>query len=121
MNSTEPKPQERRRLKRRYLAFFTRVYDRNSGQMLGHLDNVSTEGAMIIGQFPIQSGQTFRLRMDLSEYIFGKAHLDFDAISAWCQPDLDPTFYNTGLKFIDIAPDDMEIIEKIMTEYVIHE
>lgn len=76
---------------------------------------------MIICQHPIQAGQSFHLRMDLSELVFGKAHLDFNALSVWCQPDLDPTFYNTGLKFIDIAPEDVEIIEQIMSEYSIHE
>jgi hypothetical protein len=89
--------------------------------MLGHLDNVSTEGAMIIGQFPIQPEQSFNLRMDLSEFVFGKAHLDFVARSIWCRPDLDPTFYNTGLQFVEIAPQDVEIIEHIMAEYGIHE
>ena len=113
--------EERRQLKRKYLAFFTRDYDRESGQMLGHLDNVSADGAMIIGQIPIETHKSFRLRMDLSEYVFGKAHLDFEARSVWCQPDLDPSFYNTGLQFLDIAPQDVAIIERIMAEYGIHE
>lgn len=113
--------EDRRKLTRKYLAFFTRVFDYQTGQLLGHLDNVSADGAMIIGQVPIESDKTFHLQMELSEYFFGKDFLDFQAKSVWCQPDLDPSFYNTGLQFLDIAPEDTEIIQRIMEKYGIHE
>jgi len=59
--------------------------------------------------------------MDLSEHFFGKEHLLFKARSVWCQPDLDPSFYNIGFKFLEIAHEDIKIIEQIMAEYGIHD
>jgi len=113
--------EERRRLKRKYLAFFTRVIDCETGQLVGNLDNVSPEGAMLIGKHPIQQDKDFQLRMDVSEHFFGKEHLRFRARSVWCQPDLDPSFYNIGFQFLEIASEDIKIIEQIMAEYGIHD
>ena len=113
--------EERRKLQRKYLAFFTRVFDRRTGEMLGHLANVTTQGAMIISEAPVVTREEFRLRMDIPEEIFGKDHLDFEARTIWCQADINPRFFNTGFQFSNIAPQDIDIIERIIVEYGIRE
>ncbi len=110
---------ERRKLTRKYLGFFTRVFDRHSGDLLGHLGDITIEGAMIISRKPIPTGIIANLRIDLPEYLFGKDHLDTKAQSIWCMPDVTPEFYNTGFKFLEIAQEDTQIIERILKEYAI--
>lgn len=113
--------EERRKLKRKYLVFFTRVFDRNSGQWFGNLADLSPEGLMLISEKPLPTGLDFSLSMDLPLDIFGTDRMDFDAHSIWCQPDIDPNFYNTGFKFADIAAQDAKIIQQIIEVYGIRE
>ena len=108
---------ERRKFNRKDLAFFTRLFDRDNGQLLGHLANLTAEGAMIISEEPVETDRVYRLHMDLPEEEFGKDHLDFEAKSIYCQPDITPQFYTTGFQFIRTSPGDIEIIESIITEY----
>ena len=112
---------ERRKHHRKDLAFFTRLFDRDTGQLLGHLANLTVEGAMIISDEPLETEKVYRLHMDLPDQGFGKAHLEFDAKSIYCQPDINPQFYNTGFQFVNISPRDVGIIESIVKEYKIRD
>jgi hypothetical protein len=112
---------ERRKHHRKDLAFFTRLFDRDTGQLLGHLANLTTEGAMIISNEPIETGKVYRLHMDLSDQGFGKAHLNFEARSIYCQLDITPHSYNVGFQFTNILPRDIGIIEGIVKEYRIRD
>ena len=114
--------QNRRKLKRVYLAFFTRLFDRETGALLGHLANLTAEGAMIISDMPLEVNRLYRLHMDLSEAFFSKSHLDFEARCVWSQPEaIAPKFYNTGFQFVKISPEDVQIITQIIQEYELHE
>jgi hypothetical protein len=109
--------EERRKFKRRYLMYYSRVFDRKTGSVLGYIVDLTTEGAMIISEEPVDSGLLFQFRMDLPEDISEKSFLDFEAVSVWCKKDIDPNFYDTGLQMMDIAKEDQEIIERMIQEY----
>lgn len=112
--------EERRKLKRVYLMFYTRVFDRKTGRLLGNLADITPEGAMIIHEEPIEVGQIHLLRMDLPDgFKFPKSHLDIEARSVWSRPDIDPRFLNTGFHFQNVSADDVMIIEGIMESYAL--
>lgn len=113
--------EDRRRLKRKYLAFFTRVFDESTGELLGHLADITAEGMMVISTHPIDTNQNYQLSMDLPEYLFGRDHIDFQARSVWCKPDIDPTFYSTGFQFQGVTPVDVDTIDQIIREYGIRD
>jgi hypothetical protein len=112
---------ERRKLKRKYLIFFTRVFDSQDGKWLGNLADVTSEGMMIISETPVETGKTFDLSMDLPADIFGQDSLNFKGQSIWCQPDIDPSFHNTGFKLLDLSEDELTIIQRIIDVYGIRE
>ena len=113
----EARVEDRRKLKRRYLMFYSRVYDRKSGRLIGHLSDLTVEGLMIIGEEQTEIHRRYVLSMDLPEDIFGKPHMTFEADARWCQRDVDPAFYNSGWHLEKIAPEDVEIIERIIEAY----
>ena len=114
--------ENRRKLKRVYLAFFTRLFDRDTGELLGHLANLTSEGAMIISERMLEIDRVYRLHMDLSEAFFTKSHLDFLARCMWSKSEeMAPKFYITGFHFVKIAPEDIQIIGQIIQEYELHE
>ena len=104
---------DRRKLKRRHLIYYSRVYDRANGKLMGHLMDITAEGVKLISEEPIEINQTFQLRMDLPEDIIAKPYIFLDAKSMWCSPDINPDFYNTGFRVYNMDPKDVELIDTI--------
>jgi hypothetical protein len=108
---------DRRKENRRYLTYFSRVIDRETGHTLGYLVDLTTGGALLVGNLPLKTNTIFQLRIDLPEGIFDKEQLDVKARAVWNQPDSDPEFYRTGLQLVDIQPLDLLILERLLTNF----
>ncbi|MBN2549039.1 MAG: PilZ domain-containing protein [Anaerolineales bacterium] len=108
---------DRRKFPRKYLTFFGRVFERDTGQLIGQMADVTPQGAMIISGRPLELDQDFQLRLDLPETIFEQDHMDFDARSVWCQPDLEPSLFNTGFQLLNMTPEKVAIVEQIIKEF----
>ena len=76
---------------------------------------------MIISEEKIEINKIYRLHMDLPEEQFGRNHLDFEAKSIYCHPDITPQFYNIGFQLVRISPDDIDIISHIIKDNVIRD
>jgi PilZ domain len=109
--------EEKRKAQRRYLLYYTRVYDAASRQQIGHLVDITHLGAMIISPDPLTEGQALRLRIELSDDIADKPHMDLPVRTKWCHPDLDPSLYNIGVEIENATAEDLEIIRRIVETY----
>lgn len=109
--------EERRNLERKHLAFFTRIFDRKTGQLIGHLADLTADGMMVIGEKPLDIDEIYQLQMELSITHFGKEFLEFSSRSIWCRPDIDPDYFNTGFQHLDLSADDIHVIRLIIEEY----
>ena len=76
---------ERRNIKRRKFAYYMRVLDDDTLELIGHLSDISNKGFKIDSQNPIAPGISFRLRMDLTSEVSNKAYILFSATSRWCR------------------------------------
>jgi hypothetical protein len=110
---------DRRSFPRKYLVMISRVFDRKTGKLLGHIADMTIEGMMIIGDLHLKANLVYELRMELPENIFGINHLDLVARSIWCHHDPIPTMHNTGFQLLELSDDDVAIIERILREYAI--
>jgi hypothetical protein len=109
---------ERRRIPRKYLMVYSRVFDRETGKILGYLSDLNLVGAMIISDDPMVEGTTVALRLDLPDPpLFSANHLNLNARVAWCQPDIDPAFYNVGFQFGTVTLEQHKIIEDMIEAY----
>lgn len=109
---------ERRRLPRKYLIIYSRVFDRSTGKLLGYLSDLSEEGAMIIAEEPLAVDAVLPLRLDLpNPRLFDAPHFNLDARVARCSPDLSPEFYDIGLEFREVTSEHKAVIEKMMEVY----
>lgn len=110
--------EEQRKLERKYLIVYSRVFERNLGKMLGYLGDLSLSGAMIISEQVQTVNSVLPLRFDLPDlHLFNADHLDISARVAHCDPDINPAFYNIGFEFLDPSPEEKEVIEKMMETY----
>lgn len=109
---------EQRKLDRKDLIVYSRVYERNMGKMLGYLGDLSLLGAMIISEQAQRENSVIPLRFDLPDiHLFSVGQLDISARVAHCEPDINPAFYNIGFEFLDATPEQNDIIEKMMDTY----
>jgi hypothetical protein len=110
--------QERRKISRKYLAIYSRVFERTTGQVLGYLSDLTRDGAMVISDSSMADNQNVSLRFDLPDPdLFSVDHLNIDAHIKWCRPDIDPAFYNIGFEFREIDPEQIKIIDEMIIAY----
>jgi hypothetical protein len=109
--------QDKRKLKRRHLIYYLRVFNRLNNELLGHLVDLTSEGIMIIGERLLPAEMDYQLHMTLPEEIMGKNKVDFDAHAIWSRKDVDPSFFGTGFRMIHIDPDDVALIQKLIEDF----
>jgi hypothetical protein len=112
---------EQRKLQRRDLISYLRVYGEDPGKPIGHLVDITTEGIMLISEDPIETGRVFRLRMVLPAEIDGKREVLLTAESRWCSEDENPAFYDTGFRLTEFSPEQTKIIEHLIQNYCFKE
>ena len=109
--------QERRAFKRKYLMFYSRVFNRQTGEMVGHLVDLTPEGAMLLSERPIATDAVFSLHMELPDDVSDHLHLKFEAKSLWCKRDVNPDFYAAGFQLLDMPQEDLQVIERLIEAY----
>ncbi|MFZ5857247.1 MAG: PilZ domain-containing protein [Chloroflexota bacterium] len=110
--------EERRRLPRKYLIIYSRVFEQSLGKLLGYLSDLSEQGAMIIAEEPLEVNAILPLRLDLPDpKIFHAHNLMVTARVARCETDISPAFYDIGLEFSNVTPEQKIIIQKMMDVY----
>ena len=109
---------DRRNIKRHNFAYYMRVLDDETLNLIGHLSDISNMGLKIDSQKPIAPGIKFRLRMDLTSEVSNKAYIIFSAISRWCRVDpMDPFVQNVGFEISEISTEDSAIYLRIVEKY----
>ncbi len=110
--------EERRRISRKYLIVYSRVFERTMGRLLGYLADLSLEGAMIISEEKLAVDRLMSLRFDLPDMsAFDRNSLNLNARVARCDPDISPGFYNIGFEFQDVTEEQQAVIRKMMDMY----
>jgi hypothetical protein len=110
--------QERRKQARKYLMVYSRVFHRENGRILGYLADLSPTGAMIISDDAMPANATLPLSFDLPDPAsFPISRLNLEARVAWCNPDIDPSFYNLGLEFSPLGDGEQAIVQGLIDAY----
>ncbi len=108
---------EKRRLRRKHLIYYLRVYDRKNHELVGQLVDITIEGLKLTSEQPIALNKKFGLRMVLPDTIEGSKIAAFDAVSMWCKKDVNPKYYVVGLQFESISKRDLKRIENLIYEF----
>ncbi len=109
---------DRRKAPRKSLMAYTQVFDLYGGQLLGYLGDLNLLGAMVIGEKPIMPDTSITLAIELPELEGVKAtRMVLPSRVAWSEQDLSPNYFNVGFEFLDVKPDQSDIIQAIMQRY----
>ncbi len=109
--------QERRKISRKFLSYFIRVYDGDSRDQIGNLVDITPEGVMLLSPKPVARGQVIHLRLEVTPDVSNKPFLEFSARSRWCRPDIEPSLFNVGFKILQLEPEGVEVIRRINDAY----
>lgn len=109
---------ERRHVNRRQFSYYMRVMDESTGQMLGHLTDISASGFKLDCQKPVPINTRYVLHLDLNSEVATKQFMIFSATSRWCRPDrFDPTSFNVGFQILEMTPGDMDVFVRMFEKY----
>jgi hypothetical protein len=109
---------EKRKTERRKFSYYMRVTDAMTGELIGHLVDISAIGFQLDCTRQIPIGKDFRLFLELSGEIANKSSMTFTARSMWSHPDyLDPTTFKVGFQLILIASVDALIFQRMYEKY----
>ncbi len=89
------------------------IYDAHSGEVIGELVNLSSDGLMAASNQRIDSGSIRQIRIPL---IKGEQHVDIrvGTESLWCEDANDSGIYWTGFQIIEISPADQLILDTVV-------
>lgn len=107
----------RRTIRRRHLIYYLRVWDLDSGEVLGHVVDITTEGIMLLNDKPIELNRKYNLEIRWVNSEGGAEKIQFQAESLWSRPDVNATFYDTGFKIIQGSMDVFMPILDLIDEY----
>jgi len=105
---------DRRSEIRKFLIYYTRVYDTQSHLQVGNLVDITSMGAMLITPTLVPIGVDFDLKLELSEEVADIPYMEISAQSLWSHKDIDPTLFNSGFKFLDVSQENAAIIHNLV-------
>lgn len=107
---------ERRRLNRRHLIYYLRVFDTESfsQEAVGHVVDISTEGMLLISEQELIIDRVYNMKMYLPTEIKESRIIELTCHTVWSKTDVNPDFFNTGCQFVEIDPDDVARIEQMI-------
>lgn len=108
---------EKRKLKRRQLIYYLKVIDRTSGQPIGRLVDITTEGLMLVSSAKIEVGEQFKLKLCLPKEMGENRNVNFEARSVWSKTDVNPDFIDTGFQFVRVSDQDISSIIELIQEF----
>lgn len=100
--------------RRRHLHYYAKVNNRDTGEMIGRVADISLSGVMLVRADGIESGKTYALRVLLPEVFEEKGHIDFEAVSRWCKKDVNPDFHVIGFEITHIDSKNEKMIMQLI-------
>jgi len=97
--------------------FHITVLDCELDENVGYLVDLTTDGLLLISDQQIELNKVFKLCLHLPVDVFGMSELNLVAESRWCKKDLNPEFYDTGFRMIEVSQQHVEKINHMIEEY----
>jgi len=109
---------EHRKTERIKAASFATVRDRRGHILLGYLGNLTPEGAMSVGEKPVETGQDMDLEIEFSSgNEFPDGCMSLPAHVVHCKLDQETGYYYTGFEFLAMSKEIENAIELLVKKY----
>jgi hypothetical protein len=110
--------ENRRRQMRKRLVSLTVVLDAKSGEVMGRVANLTTDGLMLSSDRALAIDRSYSLQIQLPDEVAGRTQIELEARSLWSQRAVDPTYYATGFEILNLSDSDRHVIEVLIQDAV---
>ncbi len=117
MSSIDSSGADQRKLKRWYLVMYLRVYDQDTQELLGHIVDINKDGIRLVSDKPIALNRIFRLGVDVPKENASRQRIFLEAESLWCGRDINPDFYDTGFRILNIKASALLQLQLLIEEF----
>ncbi len=109
----------KRKEERKNLMAFTPVYGLHPKTLLGFVEDLTTRGAMLIGERAVETDKQITVMIEVPGALPQSTtpRLVIPARIAWCKPEERPNYYNIGLEFVNLSPEETRMIEAVLRRY----
>jgi hypothetical protein len=110
--------QDRRKLPRKDLMSYSQVFDLTRGKLIGYLGDLTSIGAMVIGDEPLKVEEKLTISIQLPELPkINASRLTLPVRVVRCHQDISPEYFNIGVEFDQITEEQKKIIEAVLDNY----
>jgi len=93
------------------------VTEQTTGDLLGHVGNLSLHGMLIISACRLEVGRLYRLTIRVPKPIQGRNQLHMTAMCRWSAKDKESNITRTGFQFGNLNSDDELMIRRLQADY----
>ncbi len=112
--------QSQRRIERRQLPYYLKVFNRVTDKPMGYIGNVSLDGLMLISQLPMLVGARFDMCLKIPGHDGQVRQIDFFATCQWCQEDVTPGSFDSGFSLVSPPLEYVEMVEALRYYFSFH-
>lgn len=117
MSHADSSSAEKRKFKRWYLVLYLRVYIEDTDELLGHIVDISKDGMRLVSDRPTPINQSFRLWVDVPKESASRQRIHLEAESLWTGKDVNPDFYDTGFRILNISTQALLQLQLLIEEF----
>jgi len=103
-------------LKRHHLIYYLEVYDLESGNLLGHIVDITTRGIKLVSKEKIPLNRSYVLKLKLPESYFKENEIHFEGKTLWSSNDVNPDFFDTGFEVTSLSLEERKILRKLIEQ-----
>lgn len=92
--------------------------DVNSGEVLGRVLDMSTDGLRLMTMEPISASRRLKGVIRLRKAVDGCHEITFEAECRWCLENERAGWYEAGFKFCDLSPETLTTIKHVLKDWV---
>ena len=108
-----------RKVTRKNLMAFTPVYGLHPRILLGYIEDLTTSGAMVIGEKQVEAGKELTLAIEFPGNLEDTStpRITVPARVAWCKKEKRPNYFDIGFEFTELKAEDEKVIKAILRRY----
>lgn len=105
---------DRRQHSRQRIELQLEVFDLHTGQRLGRVVDLSSEGFMLFSNTPLRADTVLECRLVSEQQVEGIREIRLGADCLWSRPGADDQHCWAGFHIIDLAQDQAEALEALL-------
>ena len=109
--------QEQRHCQRKVANEILIIVDQITGNHIGRVVNISSEGLMLLSDEPMVTGSVYQLELLLPNAQSNQEKISFATEAVWCTEASQPESFWSGFHIIDIAAEDVLVIDQLILDW----